>query len=119
MSITPLAAALAARPVPPRTPTKDYADVWLPVTLGTLAVVLVLLGLLALGWRARRRAQAGIPAPAPVPTATNSTVPASWNGPPSRTSSTARRVNRGACSPATGSSSAAVGRCSGAQVAAR
>ena len=34
MSITPLAAALAARPVPPRTPTKDYADVWLPVTLG-------------------------------------------------------------------------------------
>ena len=69
MSITPLAAALAARPVPPRTPTKDYADVWLPVTLGTLAVVLVLLGLLALGWRARRRAQAGIPAPAPVPTA--------------------------------------------------
>ena len=69
MSITSLAAALAARPVPPRTPTKDYADVWLPVTLGTLAVVLVLLGLLALGWRARRRAQAGIPAPAPVPTA--------------------------------------------------
>ena len=47
MSITPLAAALAARPVPPRTPTKDYADLWLPVTLGTLAVVLVLLGVLS------------------------------------------------------------------------
>ena len=67
-SLTTTAAALAGvRPVAPRTPMKDYGDVWLPLTLGTLAVIALLLSLLWWGWRGRRRRQAGVPAPAPVP----------------------------------------------------
>lgn len=65
---TMAAAALAGvRPVAPQAPMKDYGDVWLPLTLGTLAVVALLLSLLWWGWRGRHRRQAGIPAPAPVP----------------------------------------------------
>lgn len=70
------AATLASRPVAPQTPGKDYSDVWLPITLGTLAVILVLVGLFALGWRARRRAQADLPAPAAVPAALYEQEPA-------------------------------------------
>lgn len=61
------AAVLASRPVAPLTPGKDYSDVWLPITLGTLAVIALLVGLFALGWRGRRRSQSDLPAPAEVP----------------------------------------------------
>lgn len=61
------AATVAARPVPPASPAKDYSGVWLPIVGGTLLAIAVILGLLALGWRSRRRAQADVPAPAAVP----------------------------------------------------
>jgi len=64
-----LTAAWAARPVAPASPPKDYSGVVAPIVLGTLAAVAVILGLLALGWRSRRRSQAHVPAPAPVPPA--------------------------------------------------
>lgn len=58
---------LGATPVAPAAPMKDYSDVWLPIVLGTLAVVAVLLALMARGWRSRTRRQAGVPAPVPTP----------------------------------------------------
>lgn len=74
--MSPAAALLAARPVAPRTPGADFGDVWLPIILVALAVVLAVMGLFALGWRSRRRSQERIPAPAAVPAALYDAAPA-------------------------------------------
>ncbi|MGC5047843.1 hypothetical protein [Micrococcus porci] len=66
-AVLPAALPLAATPVPPASPMKDYSDVWLPIVLTTVGVIALLLALMAWGWRGRRRRQAGIPAPAAVP----------------------------------------------------
>lgn len=71
-----LEGVLAARPVPPAAPGKDYSGVWLPIVVATLLTIAVILALLAWGWRSRRRAQSGIPAPAAAPAALYEQEPA-------------------------------------------